>query len=57
MSVKTPSELSDLVRGDVIVEGDPGYDDARSAPHGMLDNLPLVVVRVLHTGDVMAPTN
>ena len=30
MSVKTPSELGDLVRGDVIVDGDAKYEEARA---------------------------
>jgi hypothetical protein len=57
MSVKTPSELSDLVRGDVIVEGDADYEDARSVHNGMIDKRPAVVVRVMNTGDVMATVN
>jgi FAD/FMN-containing dehydrogenase len=57
MSVKTPSELSDLVRGDVIVEGDADYEDARSVHNGMIDKRPAVVVRVMNTGDVMTTIN
>ena len=57
MSAKTLSELSDLVRGDVIVEGDADYEDARSVHNGMIDKRPAVVVRVMNTGDVMATVN
>ena len=53
MSAKTPSELNDLVRGDVIAPGDEGYEDARKVHNGMIDRRPAVVVRVANAGDVM----
>lgn len=52
MTAKTPSELNDLVRGDVIVEGDADYDDARAVHNGMIDKRPAIVVRVMNAGDV-----
>ncbi|MDA5093248.1 FAD-binding oxidoreductase [Aliiroseovarius sp. KMU-50] len=52
MSVTTPDELSEFVRGDVIVEGDPDYEDARSVHNGMIDKRPAVVVRAMNAGDV-----
>jgi FAD/FMN-containing dehydrogenase len=57
MSVKTPSELSELVRGDVIIESDGDYDDARSVHNGMIDKRPAVIVRVMNAGDVMTTVN
>ncbi len=54
MSAKTPGELRDLVRGEVIVEGDAEYESARSVHNGMIDKRPAVVVRVMNAGDVMA---
>ncbi len=57
MSVNTPSELSDLVRGDVVVEGDADYEDARLVHNGMIDKRPAVVVRVMNAGDVMTTVN
>ena len=57
MSVKTPSELNDLVRGDVIIEGDTDYDEARSVHNGMIDKRPAVVVRVMNAGDVVSTVN
>jgi FAD/FMN-containing dehydrogenase len=54
MSGKTPSELRDHVRGEVVVPGDPGYEDARLVHNGMIDRRPAVVVRVANAGDVMA---
>ena len=57
MNAKTPSELGDMVRGDIIVETDAEYDDARSVHNGMIDKRPAVVVRVMNAGDVMATVN
>ena len=53
MSAKTPSELRDLVRGDVIAPEDEGYEEARKVHNGMIDRHPAVVVRVANAGDVM----
>lgn len=57
MSAKTPSELREHVRGEVIVEGDPEYESARAVHNGMIDKRPAVVVRVTNAGDVMAVVN
>ncbi|WP_068113152.1 FAD-binding oxidoreductase [Tropicimonas marinistellae] len=53
MTAKTPSELRDLVRGEVIAPEDDGYDDARKVHNGMIDKRPAVVVRAANAGDVM----
>ncbi len=57
MSAKTPTELREQVRGEVIVEGDPEYESARAVHNGMIDKRPAVVVRVTNAGDVMAVVN
>jgi len=54
MSAKTPSELRDQVRGEVVVPDDADYEDARLVHNGMIDRRPAVVVRVANAGDVMA---
>jgi len=54
MSAKTPSELREQVRGEVVVPDDAGYDDARLVHNGMIDKRPAVVVRVANAGDAMA---
>jgi FAD/FMN-containing dehydrogenase len=54
MGAKTLSDLRDRVRGEVVVPGDAGYDDARSVHNGMIDRHPAAVVRVVNAGDVMA---
>ncbi|MCF1709536.1 FAD-binding oxidoreductase [Tabrizicola sp. J26] len=57
MSAKTPDELREQVRGEVIVEGDADYENARSVHNGMIDKRPAVVVRVMNAGDVMTTVN
>jgi len=54
MNAKTPSELRDHVRGEVVAPGDADYEDARLVHNGMIDKHPAVVVRVANAGDVMA---
>ena len=57
MSVKTPGELRDLVRGEVVTIGDADYENARAVHNGMIDKHPAVVVRVMNAGDVMTTVN
>jgi FAD/FMN-containing dehydrogenase len=54
MNAKTPSELRDQVRGEVVAQDDADYEDARLVHNGMIDKRPAVVVRVANAGDVMA---
>lgn len=55
--MRTPNELRDLVRGEVIIAGDAEYESARSVQNGMIDKRPAVVVRVMNAGDVIATVN
>jgi FAD/FMN-containing dehydrogenase len=57
MSAKTPDQLREQVRGEVIVDGDPEYESARSVHNGMIDKRPAVVVRTANAGDVMKTVN
>ena len=53
MTAKTPSELRDVMRGEVVAPDDDGYDEARKVHNGMIDKRPAVIVRAAHAGDVM----
>jgi hypothetical protein len=47
-------ELAADVRGDLIVPGDPGYDEARAVYNGMIDKHPAAIARCRDTADVMS---
>ncbi len=57
MSAKTPDQLREQVRGEVIVEGDSEYETARSVHNGMINKRPAVVVRAANAGDVVKTVN
>ena len=38
-------ELAAALRGDLIVPGDPGYDEARAVYNGMIDQHPAAIAR------------
>ena len=44
----------DSLRGDLLLPGDPGYDEARALWNGMVDSHPAFVVRAAGPADVMA---
>jgi FAD/FMN-containing dehydrogenase len=45
------------LRGPLLVDGDPGYEDSRTLWNAMIDRRPALVVRALNTADVMACVN
>ena len=47
-------ELAAAVRGDLIVPGDPDYDEARAVYNGMIDKHPAAIARCRDTADVIS---
>jgi FAD/FMN-containing dehydrogenase len=47
------AELAAALRGDLIVPGDPGYDQARAVYNGMIDKHPAAIARCRDTADVI----
>jgi FAD/FMN-containing dehydrogenase len=47
-------ELAAGLRGDLIVPGDPGYDEARAVYNGMIDKRPAAIARCRDVADVLA---
>ncbi|MCH8909344.1 MAG: FAD-binding oxidoreductase [Chloroflexi bacterium] len=45
-------QLKEQVHGELIVPGDPTYDEARAVHNGMIDKRPSAVLTVANTGDV-----
>lgn len=50
-------QLRAQVRGAVCLQGEPGYDEARTIWNGMIDRRPGVVVRASGAADVIATVN
>ena len=48
------ADLAAIVRGDLIMPGDPGYDQARAVYNGMIDKYPAAIARCRDTADVIA---
>ena len=47
------AELAATVRGDVIMPGDAGYDQARAVYNAMIDKHPAAIARCRDTADVI----
>ena len=47
-------ELASALRGELIMPGDPAYDEARAVYNAMIDKRPAAIARVRDTADVVA---
>ena len=47
-------EIRDALAGDVLVSGDPGYEDARRVWNGVIDRRPAAIARCASAADVVA---
>src|SRR5215211_1691925 len=45
------------VRGPVLRQGDPGYDEARAIQNGLIDRRPALIARCTGAADVIAAVN
>ena len=52
LSDEALAALRDTISGDVLLPGDPSYDEARAVWNAMIDARPAVVVRVGDVGDI-----
>src|SRR5947209_1307450 len=50
----TTRELREALRGELVLPGDAGYDEARSVWNGMIDRNPALIARCTGTSDVLA---
>jgi FAD/FMN-containing dehydrogenase len=50
----TTRELREALRGELVLPGDAGYDEARSVWNGMIDRRPALIARCAGTSDVIA---
>src|SRR5947199_1709298 len=50
----TLRELRESLRGELVLPGDPAYDDARRVWNGMIERRPALIARCTGTSDVIA---
>jgi len=50
-------ELKTKFRGEILLPGEPGYDDARKIWNGMFDRKPTIIARCVGTSDVIQSVN
>jgi len=57
LGVGTVKELQDSLRGDLLLNGDPGYDNARAVWNAMIDKHPALIARCEGAMDVVNSIN
>ena len=50
-------EFRASLRGELVLEGDAAYEDARQVYNGMIDKRPAIIVRCTDVADVIAAVN
>jgi len=51
------TELKNTINGEVLIPGDPGYDDSRKIWNAMFDRKPAIIVRCSNVNDVIKSVN
>lgn len=51
------NQFSDKIRGEVILKGDPNYDESRKVYNGMIDKYPAIIAKCTDAADVIAAVN
>ncbi len=57
MATTEAAGLEGTLRGEVLAQGDPGYDEARTVYNAMIDKRPALIARCLDVADVIAAVN
>ena len=50
-------QLAEKLSGQVLAEGDAGYEDARQIHNGLIDKRPALIASCMHTADVVEAVN
>ena len=50
-------QFGESLRGEIILPGDAGYDDARKVYNGMIDKKPAIIAKCFDVTDVIAAVN
>jgi len=53
-SIVAPAAADRGFSGEILAEGEPGYDEARTTFNALVDRRPIAIARCLSTGDVVA---
>jgi len=57
MSETSIKQFGESLRGELILAGDAGYDEARKVYNGMIDKKPAMIARCFDVTDVITSVN